>query len=200
MLLRVLAIVHPRLAYRIELRRLTAAGRTRWGRHSYGHPRILTFEGDRTVLVVGAFVSIAKDVTFLLGGNHPTDRVTTFPFRLRWSLTSLPHDGFPHSKGDIVVGNDVWIAHGCVVTSGVTIGSGSVVAANSTVVSDVPPYSVVAGNPARVVRKRFDDATVERLLALSWWDWPDAEIRRHVPALSSPDAAALLDLHPAGQG
>ena len=141
---------------------------------------------------IGSFCSIAEDVVFLLGGAHRPDWVTTSPLRILMRQEGAGNDGTPKSDGDIVIGNDVWIAYGATVTSGVHIGDGAVVGTRSVVLDDVPPYGVVAGSPARVVRYRFDEATRDRLLRTKWWDWPDERIRSSIPLLCSSDVQSLL--------
>lgn len=149
------------------------------------------FIGDR--LVIGRFCSIAAETRFIMnGGNHATSWATTFPFPIfanGWEV-AMPNE-WPH-KGDTVVGNDVWIGYGATVMPGVRIGDGAIVAACSVVTRDVPPYAIVGGNPATVLRHRFDDATIARLLELRWWDWDAATITRRVKDLCSNNVAALL--------
>ncbi|MGO4958319.1 CatB-related O-acetyltransferase [Luteococcus sp. Sow4_B9] len=178
---------------------LRRQGRLEWGRATYGTPTVHTFEDDETRLVVGSFTSIAKDVSILLGGNHATDRGTTYPFRIMWQ-TGGPYDGFPSSKGDVVIGNDVWIGHRSTIVSGVTIGDGAIVAAGSLVVKDVPPYTICGGNPAKPLRSRFPQEIVDELLELRWWDLPDETIRGLIPVLSGSDTDALLAALRAARG
>jgi len=163
------------------------------GDYSYGRPRVRHW-GEGAGLSIGRFCSIADGVEILLGGNHPSDMVTTYPFFAFPDLwPGAPHpDGFPFAKGDVVIGSDVWLGTGATILSGVTIGHGAIVAAKAVVSRDVPPYAVVAGSPARVVRIRFDDATVAALLDSRWWDLPADRIRRLVPLLQSRDIAAFL--------
>jgi virginiamycin A acetyltransferase len=164
----------------------------RIGDHSYGQPRVL--EPQIAQLQIGRFCSIGPDVTIALG-NHRTDLVTTYPF------TTLAHiwpsaaegDADHEARGDVVIHHDVWLGANSIVLSGAEIGSGAVVAAHAVVRGKVPPYAVVAGNPARVVRMRFDAATVDRLLAVAWWDWPDAVIGEHLPLMMKTDIGAFLD-------
>lgn len=148
------------------------------------------FVGDR--LVIGKFCSIASGAAFMLnGGNHHTETLSSFPFGIfggGWE-TAMP-ESWPH-KGDLVVGNDVWIGYGATLMPGVTIGDGAVIAAKSVVASDVPPYAIVAGAPARVIRRRFSDEAIERLLRLRWWDWPVERITRHVRLIAGADLDAL---------
>lgn len=148
------------------------------------------FIGDQ--LVIGKFCAIASGATFLLnGGNHQTETLSTFPFGIfggGWEA-ALP-ETWPH-KGDIVVGSDVWIGQGAVLMPGVRVGHGAVIAARSVVTSDVPPYAIVGGNPARIIRLRRPESEIARLLALAWWDWPVERISRHVRAIAGFDLDAL---------
>ena len=167
----------------------------RWGwsigAHSYGHPRVLEPESAR--LRIGRFCSIGPNVTIALG-NHRTDLVTTYPFKALaafWPEAAAGADDHA-SRGDVVLGDEVWLGANCTVLSGVTIGSGAVVGAGAVVRRDVPPYAIVTGNPATVLRHRFDDATVARLLRVCWWAWPDARIAAHLPLILSSDIEAFL--------
>jgi virginiamycin A acetyltransferase len=147
------------------------------------------FIGDK--LRIGAFCAIGSGVRFLMNGaNHAMDGISTYPFaifRHGWEKAGLP-DGH---RGDTVVGNDVWLGYGSLVLPGKRIGDGAVVAAGSVVTKDVPPYAVVGGNPARVIRQRFPEDVAARLLALAWWDWPIEKISRHVALLAAGDVDAL---------
>ena len=150
------------------------------------------YPGAPEQLVIGRFCQIAHGVRFITASaNHAMDGLTTFPFPVfdpetidgyKASFTGLP---------DTVVGHDVWIGHGALILPGVRIGSGAIIGAGAVVTRDVPPYTIVGGNPARQIRPRFDKGTVDRLLALAWWDWPLDRIRAAVSALLAPDIAAL---------
>jgi acetyltransferase-like isoleucine patch superfamily enzyme len=151
--------------------RLKRQGRIEWGEGSGAVPQVVVFAGDdKTRLVVGRYCGIASTATFLLGGDHPVDRVAMFPFRIRWCLPGAGRDGFPASKGDIVVEDGAWVAHGALILSGVRIGRGAVVAAGAVVAKDVPPYWIVGGNPAVPIRQRLDDDAVAAIEASRWWE------------------------------
>jgi acetyltransferase-like isoleucine patch superfamily enzyme len=174
---------------------LLRSGRVSKGRHSYGSPEVVTFSGDATRLELGHYVSIAHGVTFLLGGNHRVDWVTTFPIRKIFKLPGAGTDGHPASKGDIVVGHDVWLGYGAKVLSGVVIGHGAVIGADATVTRSVRPYAIVAGSPAREIRRRFDDQQVERLLRVAWWNWSDDKVAAEVATLCSSNIDEFLARH-----
>jgi virginiamycin A acetyltransferase len=148
------------------------------------------FIGDR--LVIGRFCSIAADVRFIMnGGSHPTDWLTTYPFPIFGQGWEVAMPSRWPSKGDTVVGNDVWIGYQALIMPGVKIGNGAIIATAAVVTRDVPAYAVVGGNPATVIRSRFDAATIERLEAVRWWDWDAAKITRHVRAICNGDVTAL---------
>jgi acetyltransferase-like isoleucine patch superfamily enzyme len=133
--------------------------------------------GER--LVIGAYCSVADGVTFLTGGGHRTNTVTQFP--LDWVLGSDRMISRTYqTTRDTVVGNDVWIGTHAMIMGGVRVGDGAIVAAGAVVFSDVPPYAIVAGNPARVVKYRFASETVQRLLRIAWWSWPEALVRERL--------------------
>jgi acetyltransferase-like isoleucine patch superfamily enzyme len=163
------------------------------GRHSYGRPRVRWYYGDNASVRIGHFVAIADDVVMTIGGGHPVGWVSTFPFRTRFRQPGAYRDGLPEPERDIVIGSDVWIGRGARILAGVRIGDGAVIGAYSVVGRDVRPYAIAAGNPAREVRRRFTDEQVERLLRVRWWDWPDEDIRRAVPLLSSGAIDEFLD-------
>jgi acetyltransferase-like isoleucine patch superfamily enzyme len=161
------------------------------GEGSYGRPEVVYWDaGSR--LIIGKYCSIAGGVTILLGGEHHTDFVTTYPFSLLIpDATGLP--GYPHSKGDVVIGNDVWIGHNALILSGVTIGDGAVVGAGSVVTRDIEPYSISAGNPARHLRYRFPADTVAALQRMAWWDWSADAVSRARHLLQSGNVSAFLE-------
>ena len=165
--------------------------RTRFpvGRGTYGEPKVLHW-ADEPSLRIGSFCSLAREVTILLDGNHRTDWITTFPFtKFRESARDI--EGVIRTSIGVVIGNDVWIGYGATILSGVTIGDGAVVAAGAVVTRDVPPYGIVGGVPAKLIRHRFPEETVRLLLQIAWWDWPDADIDLAMPLLLSGDVAGL---------
>lgn len=151
-------------------------------------------------LIVGKFCALATGVRFIMNGaNHRMDGPSTFPFPTMggaWSqhvdlLMDLP------SRGNTVVGNDVWIGYGVTVMPGVRIGDGAIVAAGSVVTADVPDYAIVGGNPAGLIRHRYSAADTDRLLALSWWDWPIEHINEHVRTIMAGSVGDLEKARPA---
>ena len=149
------------------------------------------FYGDR--LIIGKFCQIAAGVEFIMNGaNHKMNGVSTFPFYIlkHWDMETPPLPEFP-LKGDTVVGNDVWIGQNATILPGVCIGDGVIIGADSVVGSDVEPYTVIAGNPAKLVRKRFDDELIALLEAFKWWDKPIEEIQSLIPLLSSGDLESV---------
>lgn len=160
------------------------------GDFTYGQPKVFSW-GEGTVLKIGKFCSIAKGVTIFLGGEHRPDWVTTYPFNALMSEFAYLK-GHPKSKGDVAIGNDVWLGSCATILSGVSIGDGAVVGANATVTKDVPPYAVAAGNPAKWIRYRFAPNIIEKLLTAAWWNWDDANLFHAIPLLQSGDLEALL--------
>lgn len=149
------------------------------------------FTGDK--LIIGKFCMIASGASFIMNGaNHLTQSISSYPFAIfggEWS-DAMKDKSYPY-KGNTVIGNDVWIGHNAVIMAGVTIGDGVVIAAHSVVVKDVPPYTIIGGNPAQPVKKRFSDEQIDRLLQARWWDWDIEKITKHVQDLTSGDLAFL---------
>ena len=154
--------------------------------------------GDK--LKIGKFCSIACGAKFLFtSANHAMRPLSTYTFPIffeEWGLDVSEIRSAWDNKGDIVVGNDVWIGYEAVILSGVTIGDGAIVGARAVVTRDVPPYTIVGGVPAKPIRKRFDDETIEKLLRLRWWDWDERAISRGLSAIRNGDIAALCDCAP----
>ena len=166
------------------------------GAGSYGGLTVLEW-GEGSTLSIGAYTSIGTDEQVFLGGEHRSDWVTTFPFTV-FSQAARGIGGHPKSKGNVVIGNDVWIATEAIIMSGVTIGDGAVIGARAVVTKDVPAYAVVAGNPSRIVKFRFDPPTIERLLRIKWWEWEPARIANSMPVLLNTDIESFLSAAEAG--
>jgi len=153
------------------------------------------FIGDK--LIIGKFCAIASGIEFIMNGaNHRMNAVTTYPFNIMgngWEKAAPQLADLPF-KGDTVVGNDVWIGQNVTIMPGVKIGDGAIIAANSVVTKDVPAYHIAGGNPAKIIRKRFDDALIAYLLALKWWNWPAEKIWAHLDVLCSSDLEAIKQI------
>jgi virginiamycin A acetyltransferase len=151
------------------------------------------FIGDR--LIIGKFCAIAEGARFIMNGaNHALSGFSTYPFNIfghGWEVGFDEQTWQREIRGDTVVGNDVWIGMEAIVLPGIKIGHGAIIAAKSVVSHDVPPFTVVAGNPGKAVKMRFDKRTVERLLKVSWWDWPVDKIGRNLNAIRGADITAL---------
>ncbi len=150
---------------------------------------LFDFMGDK--LIIGKFCQLASGVRFIMNGsNHAMNGVSTYPFKVfgkAWKDASMD----VVSKGDTVIGNDVWIGNGVTVMQGIKIGDGAIIGTNSLVTKDIEPYTIVGGNPARPIRKRFDDATIEFLLELKWWDWSPEKITQNLTAITTGDIYSL---------
>jgi virginiamycin A acetyltransferase len=150
------------------------------------------FIGDR--LIIGKFCALARGVKFIMNGaNHKLSGFSTYPFQIfgnGWEKV-MPQPGELPFKGDTIVGNDVWIGYDCLIMPGVKIGNGAIVSSRSVVVSDVPPYTVIGGNPAKPIKQRFSADLVSELEAIAWWDWPIEKISQHLAEIVCADIHAL---------
>lgn len=155
---------------------------------------LFDFSGDK--LIIGKFCMIASDVEFIMNGaNHLVDAISTYPFAVFGNGWENAMEGKEYPfKGDTVIGNDVWIGHKARIMTGVTIGDGAIIGAYSVVTKDVAPYSIVGGNPAQEIRKRFSEEKIEQLLKLCWWDWEAEKITQNVQTLTGNDVSQLLSL------
>lgn len=144
---------------------------------------------NRDKLIIGKFCSIACGAKFIFtSANHKLGSLSTYPFPLffkEWDLDKTNVTDSWDNKGDIVIGNDVWIGYEAVVMQGVTIGDGAIIGTRAVVTKDVPPYSIVGGVPAKPIRKRFSDEVISRLLEIKWWEWPDEKIKENISAIQS---------------
>jgi acetyltransferase-like isoleucine patch superfamily enzyme len=184
---------NPHNLTRLHLKRLADKHGFSIDDHTYGRPKV-RFPESGAKLTIGRYGSIADDVNILLGGNHRMDFVTTYPFGAMAELwpEAAGRNDYAVSRGDVVIGHDVWLGSGCMIMSGVTVGHGAVVAARAVVTKDVAPYAIVGGNPAQVIRGRFDADTVARLLASQWWDLPRERIAVLIPLLQGNNVDGFL--------
>lgn len=153
---------------------------------------LYNYDFSKVKLVIGKFCAIAAETRFIMTGDHKLDAISTYPFPIfqrgwesAFNIYDLP------VKGDILVGHDVWFGYDSLVKNGVTIGNGAIIAARAVVIKDVPPYAIVAGNPAKVVKMRFDDKTIERLQKIAWWDWEIEKINRNLQLICRLDVDRL---------
>jgi chloramphenicol O-acetyltransferase type B len=174
-----------------NLRRLEKQGVVIRGVGTYGVPTVWTFPYEDAKLIIGRYSAVGG--THLLGGQHAIKHVASYPLRIHLGMEGAGEDGNPAKRGDIVIGSDVWVTFGSYVLSGVTIGDGAVVATGSIVTKDVPPYAIVGGNPAKVIKYRHTEEQIAALLEIKWWDWPEDEIRKAVPYLASEDVDAFIE-------
>ncbi|MBS0625523.1 MAG: CatB-related O-acetyltransferase [Verrucomicrobia bacterium] len=165
----------------------------RYGPEKFEEYNVLyNYDFTKVKLVIGKFCAIAAETRFIMSGDHKLDAISTYPFPIfghgwegAFDVTRLP------VKGDIIVGNDVWFGYDSLIMNGVTIGNGAIIGARAVVVKDVPAYSIVAGNPAKVVKMRFDDKTIDRLEKIAWWDWDIGKINKHLKLICNQDVDRL---------
>jgi virginiamycin A acetyltransferase len=154
---------------------------------------LFDFVGDK--LLIGKFCMIASDVKFIMNGaNHLTDSLSTYPFAIFGNGWERAMNGknYP-KKGNINIGNDVWIGYNATIMAGVTIGDGAIIATNSTVIKDVEPYSIVGGNPAKEIKKRFSKEVITKLLELQWWNWDIEKISRNIQNLTDSEIGKIIE-------
>ena len=159
-----------------------------FGRYTYGVPLIQKYDNE-TRLTVGNFCSIANGCKFILGGQHKICGVSCYD----WKNFPGYAQYCSFSKGDIVIENDVWFGHSVIILSGVHIGNGAVIGAGSVVAKDVPPYAVVIGNPAKILRFRFDEETIAALQQIQWWNWDDTKLKEKIDLLTADSPEKLIE-------
>lgn len=176
----------------------TARRNVEIGQFSYYSPdvRFMTWIPDEKI-IIGKYCSIASDVIIYTGGNHRTDFAATYPFDNLFLGRPNPTRIYRTTR-NTTIANDVWIGCRAVVTGGVHVGNGAVIGTGAVVFSDVPDFAIVAGNPAQVVRYRFSRPTVERLLKIAWWDWPEQEVRRNIEWFYRPIQEFVEHFDPSG--
>lgn len=169
------------------------------GPHSYGvngSPHVFTLKSGVT-LTIGAFCSFAEGSKILIATEHRTDWISMYPFPF-FDPHAPGAGGYIGTKGNIIIGNDVWVGMDAMILSGVTIGDGAVIGARAMVTKDVEPYAIVAGNPARLIRHRFALEVCSTLQRIAWWNWPIEKIKEAWPLLLSSDVLAFIDRY--GEG
>ncbi|SIN79314.1 CatB-related O-acetyltransferase [Halodesulfovibrio marinisediminis] len=164
------------------------------GKHFEENVRYLSPDRDDVdKLIIGKFCSIGSGVVFMMAGNqgHRNDWLSTYPFHYMADFSEAPDGYLP--KGDTIVGNDVWIGSEAMIMPGITIGHGAIIAARSVVTKNVPEYTIVGGNPAKLIRERFSADKKEKLLQMAWWDWSDETIRKNLPLLCSENLTYFVN-------
>lgn len=160
-----------------------------WGVASYGLPTIVSYD-KRSMLSVGNYVSIASNTSILLGANHKRGLITTFPIdRIVDGKTTSD----ANERGDVSIGNDVWIGFGVTIIGDVTIGNGAIIGAGALVVDDVPAYAVVGGVPAKVIKYRFDEESIKKLEKIAWWSWDAKDIKNNAGDLYNKNPQAFIE-------
>ncbi len=156
--------------------------------------QIDVYSGSEAKVTIGKFCSFSKNIRIITGGIHPTDWISTYPLH---ALTGLPGEmkGMPSTNGEIVIGNDVWIGTGVTILSGVKIGNGAVIAAGAVVTKNIPDYAIAGGVPAKVIRYRFTEEQIEKLLCIKWWDWTKEKIVQDINILSSNNIDEYIRKH-----
>ncbi len=170
------------------------------GKFSYGNPEIIFFGGNKNYATIGKFCAVASGCKIMLNGDHRLNWISTFPFpgqagREPLFVKAARKPVHAVSKGDVMIGNDVWIGMDVMILSGVTIGDGASIAARAVVTKDVPPYSLVGGVPAKIIKKRFNDDQIKSLLKIAWWNWPEKKLANYVDMLCSDDVGLFIKTH-----
>ena len=161
------------------------------GNHTYGTPKVIHYLSEQGKVEIGNFCSIADEVTIFLGGNHRW-WVTTYPLGVDFGQTETMQ-GYSERGLYTQIGSDVWIGYGVTILGPVNIGTGAVIGARAVVASNVPPYAIVVGNPARIIRYRYEPHIVDALLQIRWWEWDDKLIEQRLADLCSEDIASFVD-------
>ena len=167
------------------------------GEYTYGEKNITIKDwNSHHTVKIGKFCSISQNLIIYVDGNHRTEWISTYPFAAKgFNVQQTRPKEWRVSKGDVTIENDVWIGSDVTIMSGVTIKNGACIGANSVVTKNVPPYTIVAGNPAKIIRKRFTDDEIESLLKIKWWNWDNKKIQDNVQLLCSPNISEFIKKH-----
>jgi acetyltransferase-like isoleucine patch superfamily enzyme len=165
------------------------------GKYTYGTATTLKFGKKNGNFKIGNFCSIGNNVNIYLGGNHRTDWITTYPFGHIYKniFNSFDGKGHPITNGDVIIKNDVWIGDNVTIMSGITVEDGAVIANNSHVVKNVEPYSIVGGNPSKLIKYRFTEKQRKNLLKIKWWEWNDDKINKYIPLICSENIDKFIE-------
>lgn len=176
-----------RIPLRVKREFLLKEGLLSIGEYTYGVENIdfHFYKGSETKVEIGKFCSIGPDVRIILGGIHPVDCVSLYPFRIQFNLEGKELDGIPATKGPIIIGNDVWIGTGVTIMSGVKVGNGAILGGSSLITKDVASFSIVGGVPAKRIRNRFSEENCKKLEEIAWWEWPIEKLKEAIPKLSA---------------
>lgn len=195
MLKKTIASISGKLYHRrdkVRQKKLQRKSNVEIAENSYGTPIVHFGDVENTKLKIGKFCSIGKNVHVYLGGNHRMDWITMYPFPAKFEWAN-EYNNYQTSKGNVIIGNDVWIGSEATILSGVTIGDGAVVGAKTVVTKDIPPYAIVVGNPARIVKYRFKQEEIEELLKVKWWEWELEKIEKNIKYLLDDDIELFLE-------
>lgn len=180
-----------------KLKRLIAEGWLEIGSFTYQWQGLYIdiYKGSEAKVIIGKFCSISQNVRIITGGIHPTDWVSTFPFRAQFDLPGKNRDGMPRTKGNIIIGNDVWLGTGVTILSGVKIGDGAVITTGAVVTRDIPDFAIAGGVPARVINYRFTSEQIINLQKINWWNWDKNKILENIDLLSSNNINPFIEKH-----
>lgn len=181
----------------LKQKQLRIKGNLLVGKNTYGVENIdfQIYKGSECKVEIGKFCSIGPNAKIILGGIHPPNWVSLYPFRINFKIEGAYTDGMPSTNGNIVIGNDVWIGTDVTILSGITIGNGAIIATGSLVTKNVEPYTIVGGVPCKLIKKRFSDEVVTKLEKISWWNWDEEKIMDNIHLFSSSDVEEFITKH-----
>ncbi len=183
----------------LKQKQLRIQGNLLVGKNTYGAENIdfQIYKGSECKVEIGKYCSIGPNTKIILGGIHPPNWVSLYPFRINFKLEGAYTDGMPSTNGNIVIGNDVWIGTDVTILSGVTIGDGAIIATGSLVTKNVEPYTIVGGVPCKLIKKRFSEEVIGKLQKISWWNWEEEKINDNIHLFSSSEIDIFIKKHSA---